>query len=247
MKISFCTTCMDRLIHLQEAYLQSIKNTDSYENREFILLNYNSKDLLDEWVKEKLNIFIENKLVKYYKTNEPENFIASHAKNIACKLATGDLIVNLDADNILVDNYCENLIKLFKENNIIVASRSRDRNGTSGSCGMIICKKEHFYSVNGYDENIYIGWGMDDTNFQFRCRMKNDLKLVYLDNNYNYCIPHSNEMRTKNFLCKNIEMTNEIGKKITTISYLNKEFVANKGKHWGKATLLENFQKIINI
>lgn len=238
---------MDRLFHLKKTYLNSISNTTSYENKEFILLNYNSKDDLDCWVKDNLSNYIENKLIKYYKTTEPNNFIASHAKNIAHKLATGDILVNLDADNILVNNFCENLINLFKENNIIVASKPKDKNNNIGTCGLIACKKHHFYSVNGYDENIFIGWGMDDTNFQFRCRMKNKLKLVTLDPDYNCCISHSNEVRTKNFICKDIEYTNYLSRKITEKAFYEKEYVANKNKNWGKAKLIENFEKIIKI
>ena len=247
MKISFCTTCMNRLFHLKETYLRSIKNTRTYFEKEFILLNYNSQDGMDDWVKNNLIDHIQSGLVVYYKTNEPMNFIATHAKNVSHKLADGKVLCNLDVDNILVENYCEKIFELFQEDKIIVACNPRDLSGNIGTCGMVLCKKEHFYSVNGYDENINLGWGMDDTNFQFRCRMKNDLKLVILNENYTKCIPHDNNVRTKCFKDKNIYYTQEISLKITQECAENKQYIANTDQHWGKAKLLKNFKEEVEI
>lgn len=235
MKISFCTTCMNRLFHLKETYLLNIKNT-SYENKEFILLNYGSKDNIDDWAKINLNKFIKEKVVKYYKTTEPKYWVAAHAKNIAHKLASGDILVNLDCDNFLVENYCEYLIDLFKEN-VIVASDYCDNEGNIGTCGLIASKKEHFYSVNGYDESFMVGWGMDDTNFQYRCRMKNNLKLIVQNRKYNKCIPHSDDIRVSNCENKNIIQTRKISENNLYKLANEKKYIANKNKEWGKANL----------
>jgi hypothetical protein len=232
---------MNRLFHLKETYLKSISNTKSYQNREFILLSYNSKDNLDGWVQDNLKNELESGLVAYYKTTEPENFIASHAKNIAHKLASGDILCNLDCDNILVKNYCENIKEIFAKEKIIVACNPKDKEGNIGTCGMILCRKNDFYSVNGYDENINLGWGMDDTNFQFRCRMHNNLRLVILDQNYTSCLSHSNEIRTKYFKLKDISVTNDMSLRITRESFENKDYIANKNREWGKAKLIKNF------
>lgn len=247
MKISFCTTCMNRLFHLKETYLQSIENTATYLHREFILLNYNSSDDIDEWVKKNLSDYIKSGLVCYYKTTDPKYFIASHAKNICHKLSSGDILCNLDVDNILVKNYCEKIKKIFEEENIIVACEPKDKDGNIGTCGMILCKKEHFYSVNGYDENIKLGWGMDDTNFQYRCRMQNNLKLIILDKEYTSCISHDNNIRTKYFINKDIYLTNEVSLKITQQCANEKKYVANADINWGKAKLLKNFSETIEI
>lgn len=246
MKISFCTTCMDRLFHLKETYLQSIKNTKSYSNREFLLLNYNSKDEIDDWVRSNLIEFIETGLVSYYKTTEPEYWVAAHAKNICHKLASGDLLANLDCDNILVENYCEYVVELFKEN-IILSSCPSDLYGNVGTCGLIVSRREHFYSVNGYDEKFNDGWGMDDTSYQFRCRMKNYLKLIVQDKKYNFCIPHSNEVRTKNCRNKDIIETKKIAESIVEKFAVQKDYVANKNFDWGKAKLIKNFNNYLEI
>lgn len=54
-KISFCTTCMDRLYHLKESLPINLINNSSYANIEFVVLNYNSKDEIDTWM-EKRNV-----------------------------------------------------------------------------------------------------------------------------------------------------------------------------------------------
>lgn len=236
MKISFCTTCMDRLFHLEKTYLKSIENTKSYPNREFILLNYSSKDDIDIWVKNNLSSFLEQNLVKYYKVINQKYWCAAHAKNICYKKASGDIIINLDSDNILIENYCEYIFDLFsKKENIIVASNSNDKFGNNGCCGMIACKKEHFYKVNGYDESFAVGWGMDDTNFQFRCRMENNLELVIQDGKYNLCLSHGNEIRTKNCMIKNIEKTKNISEALLIKTAQCENYIANIGRSWGEA------------
>jgi len=247
MKISFCTTSMDRLFHLKMTYLKSIINTNSYENREFVLLNYNSKDEIDEWAKENLLDFIKSGLVSYYKTDEPKYWIAAHAKNISQRLANGELLCNLDADNFLIPGYCEKIVEIFKKPNIILASDTEDLNGNNGCCGMIITKKNHFYSVNGYDESICLGWGMDDTNYQYRCRMHNNLDLVILDKKYTNCISHDNEIRTKNCQLKEIEFTKQLSYNLTHDCAVDKDYIANKNAHWGKAKLIKNFTQSIEI
>lgn len=245
MKISFCTTCMDRLSHLSQTYLLSIENTKSYEQREFILLNYASKDNMDDWVKTKLSNHINAGLVKYYKTNEPTCWSAAHAKNISQKLASGDILVNLDCDNILVEGYCEYLCGLFRKENVIVASNPTDKNGNNGSCGMIASKKEHFYNVKGYDENFNIGWGMDDTNYQYRCRMHNNLELIIQDIKYNLCLDHSNDIRTQNCKNKDIKLTRDLSEDRLKNIAKNKKYIVNK--IWGKANLEYNFKEKIII
>ena len=68
MKLSFLTACMDRLHHLKETYLYNISQSKSISkcDVEFVLLNYNSGDDIDEWVKlNTQNLDIEFKYLKF--------------------------------------------------------------------------------------------------------------------------------------------------------------------------------------
>ena len=193
---------MNRLFHLKETYLRNIDVLKSNKNVEFILLNYSSKDNIDEWVKNNLKKHIDSGLVSYYKIENQNYWVAAHAKNIAHKLAYGEILGNLDCDNFIVEGLYEELIRLF-DKNVIVCCEPKDNENNIGTCGMIFCKNKDFYSVNGYDEEINLGWGEDDRNFQFRCRMQNDLELVILNKNLTKCIGHTDEIRTKNCQIKN--------------------------------------------
>ena len=62
-KISICTNCMGRTYDLKRTYLKNIADNLDYPNVEFVLLNYNSKDDMDEWVKRYLSVFIEDGVV----------------------------------------------------------------------------------------------------------------------------------------------------------------------------------------
>lgn len=247
MKISFCTTCMGRLDHLQQTLpwnLMSHQDNDV----EFVVLNYNSQDNLDHWMKHSMSLHIETGILNYYTTTEPECFRPAHAKNIAHKVAQGDILVNLDADNFLIDTYVRWLRNMFTEReDIIVVSPSFDRQGIAGACGKIAAKKEHFYSVNGYDESMDQGWGADDTNFQFRCRMHNRLVMKECKKIHCMVLDHSSDRRVENFKMKNIEESSALSWKRLHEIAEREEYIANQDQHWGKATLLKNFSEKISI
>jgi hypothetical protein len=246
MKISFCTTCMDRLFHLEKTYITSIRNTQSYADKEFVLINYNSKDDTEDWVLKNLQDFIDSGIVNYYKTSDPKFWFSAHAKNVAHKLGKGDILVNLDCDNIIVQGYCEYLNNLFDRKDIIVASESADCDGNNGCCGMISSRREHFYNIRGYDESFDIGWGMCDTNYQYRCRMYNNLELVIQDKKYNKCIDHSNEIRTQNCLNKDIKLTRDLSESKLKKIAMEENYIVNN-ENWGSANLIHNFKNQIKI
>ena len=157
MKISFCTTCMGRLDHLKQTYLRNIESTSDYSNREFILLNYNSKDELHDWVTNNLDSYRKQGLVKYLFTLEPEHYISTHDKNIAHKNSSGDILINLDADVFIHPGICQHIIETMSNKNVIMVSHTLDADGNNGGSGKIAIRREHFFGINGYDESIRCG------------------------------------------------------------------------------------------
>ena len=73
LKISFCIPCMGRLHHLQETLPKNIEESSSYD-AEFIVLDYNSSDGLERWMKGNMMSHIKSGKVVYYKTIEPKYF-----------------------------------------------------------------------------------------------------------------------------------------------------------------------------
>jgi glycosyltransferase involved in cell wall biosynthesis len=229
---------MDRLLHLKQTYS---RNLDSCPDAEFILIDYGSNDGLESWVREELSDHLSSGRLKFFRTNEPIYFHASHAKNIAHKLASGDILCNLDSDIFVPKGFSRYIQSVFESNPLsIIAFESDDSYGNQGCAGIVISRRDHFYSVNGYDEDIREGWGYDDMNFQFRCRMQNSLKL-FVPPKMCFCIPHPNEIRTKNFPNKDIHKTMKISMELCEKAALKKDYIANKNRHWGKCLVFKNF------
>lgn len=237
MKISFCTTCMDRLYHLKQTYPVNIERSKTYADAEFVLLDYGGKDGVEEWVASNLEEHLKSGRLKFYRTDEPKYWVASHAKNIAHKKATGDILCNLDSDVFIPEGFCEFISSSFSENRkIVMAFNSEDGQGHNGCAGLVTATREDFYSVNGYDENINLGWGYDDMNYQFRVRMHNGLNL-FTPPPIISCMPHSNEVRTANCQLKDIHETMALSRNICEEAAISKNYIANMGVPWGETKI----------
>ena len=107
---------MNRCEDLKQTYLENIKMGVSIfgSQCEFILLNYNSKDDIDEWVIR--SNFGKYCNFKYLKTTKYQYFNMSVAKNIVGNNAIGNVLCWLDSDTKLTLNYVNKLKSLFTEN-----------------------------------------------------------------------------------------------------------------------------------
>lgn len=152
-KISFCTTCMNRLFHLKHTIERNIKNNLSYPDIEFVLINYNSSDGLDEWVRLNLMKYIDQGILNYYRTDEPEFFHASKAKNLAHFLSSGDIVCNLDGDNFTGKDYAFYINYLFNKHGLDLLAHFK-KSPYWGTEGRIVVTKENFLKLGGYDEYL---------------------------------------------------------------------------------------------
>jgi len=237
MKISFCTTCMDRLYHLRQTYPTNLERASTYKDAEFVLVDYGGKDGVEEWVRSEMKGHLDSGRLKFFRTDEPKYWVAAHAKNIAHKRASGDILCNLDADVTIPEGFCEYIADAFSKNRkMVMAFRSEDGQGHNGCAGLVTATREDFYSVNGYDESINLGWGYDDMNYQFRVRMQNGLDL-FTPPPIISCISHSNEVRTANCQLKDIQETMAVSQSICEEAAVSKDYVANKGVPWGEARI----------
>ena len=184
-KISFCIVCMNRLHQLKETLLTNISDNSDYKNLEFILLDYNSGDGLERWVKEHLTGFISSGLLVYYRTYEPEKFNHSHSKNMAFNLATGDIVCNINADHYTGPGFAAYVNNCFsnKPGSVLTTidyyNIRADYKPARDLYGKVCVKKSDFLKAGGFDEQM-VNYGFEDWDFVNRLELAG-LNRVFID------------------------------------------------------------------
>ena len=230
---------MNRLHHLVETLRENIPLLATMGDAELVLLNYGSTDGMHEWCMANLSRHMDSGLVRYFVTREPIYFVHPHAKNIAHRMALGDILVNLDADNYILEGYVKFLKECFSKGDCILASPTFDACGNPGCFGKIAVKKNFFCGVGGYDESIDYGWGWEDNHLINRMMWKYGLPVVVCDPSLCRTIFHSDEERVRHCKVKDMKSNMEETKSRLHELSLKKEYVANKGVNWGWAKDLD--------
>jgi hypothetical protein len=209
-KIAFCITCMNRLYHLQKTFEQNIKDNYLIDDIEFVLLDYNSNDGLDEWVYQNMKQYIDSGVLVYYKTFEPTHYLRSHSRNMAFRLANAHILCNLDADNFLGKGFAQFILREFELfDNIFYTSNY----SVPDTFGRVCVRKKDFLSVRGYNES-FVGYGFEDVDL-FNQLKKSGLKQKYFSNPtfYNVIIHSDKERISEEYMMKH--------KKYIYIAYIN--------------------------
>lgn len=193
MKISLCTVCMNRAHHVKQTLKKNIIDNEDYADTEFIILDYNSKDDLEDYVRTNLTEYINSKKLTYYKCNTHQYFNRTHSRNIAFKMATGEIICNVDADNFTGKGFAAYLNELFTQNQHCFYYA----NDRSDVIGRIAVSRSSFYKIGGFDERM-VYYGFEDSDFIHRL-MKSGLKAGIINNKqYLAALSHSNKDRIAN-------------------------------------------------
>ena len=245
-KISFCTTCMGRLYNLKETLPKNIEASKDYPLLEFVILDYNSNDELWKWMIHNMMSHIETGRVVYYRTTEPKYFSMAHSRNVAFKVATGEIVNNLDADNYVFNSeittkecWASYLNRMANDcpKKVIFAKGKRSMHGRIG-----FYKKEFMELLGGYNESL-LGYGHDDHDLVQRA-WKLGFIMYWWGGQYLDRIKTSQKEKDKN-MEKHWKETESINKKQSAQDIAAGKFKANEGTHWGKATLIKNFSEII--
>jgi len=163
------------------------------EEVEFVLLDYSSTDGLYEWCKN-LQEFIQSGILKYFRVENKIGYNRSHSRNMAMKLATGEIICNLDADNFLGENFAMFIIRLFEDKkNIFVTTNLLTRDAFGKACFL----KKDFLEVRGYNECL-TGYGVEDIDLFRRLSQKGLRQIVFRNQKYYGFIPHGFKERIIN-------------------------------------------------
>ena len=173
LKISYCTTCRGRLHHLQRTLPANMALERDNPQVEFVVLDYGSEDGTGAWIRQHYAKELESGRLRYARTEAP-HFEMAHAKNMAHRLATGDVLCNLDADNFLAPGYSAWLAETFRDHTDSITNHGAITTRLKGAFegkslkdtrGRIALTRENFERLHGYNEKFshYIGGDNDLT------------------------------------------------------------------------------------
>ena len=220
-KISVCTVSMNRLHHVRETLPVNIKENLSYPNVEFILLDYNSSDSLEDWVRSSMKTYIESGILKYYRTLEPSYFQLSHSRNMVTSLSSGDILCMVDGDNYAGVDYAHWINSIFvqKGKNAVVSTFFREKGLLyADTGGKLSFHRDLLASVRGYDES-FIDYGMEDRDLVLRLVKAGGIRVPLENTAYMRFIGHSAFERIKNYhLINNLHAVY-----LDAVSYLKEE------------------------
>jgi len=238
-KISICTNCMNRTSDLMQTYEQNIIDNPQAD---FVLLNYNSQDNMDEWVATALQTYIDAGVLNYYKTTEPKYYSMAHSRNITFKLAQGDIINSVDGDHFTNKGFAQKINEIANAYNdkltVLVKSKQKNR----GRIGMF---KETFISLGGYNEDLE-GYGFEDEDLLLRA-YHTGCRVIRYGGAYMRITDDHSRHPTENYKNKDWQFTQRRNILLSLLGITMKQYVANTNRHWGKATLLKNFRERIKI
>lgn len=144
--LSIITTCKGRLEHLR----QSLPRMAAQAGTETIVVDYDCPDGTGDWVAQHFP------QVRVVRVKGVEGFNASHARNIGARAATTPWLGFFDADILLADGFSARVVPALRDRHYYRASPV-----TLQTWGSIICHRDDFFRVSGYDE-AYTGWGGED-------------------------------------------------------------------------------------
>jgi len=198
-RIFFCTTCKNRAEYLKQTLPSNLAGNRYAKT---LLLNYNSQDDLEDYIKDKQERDVEAGRLIVYRFTEPGPFRMAHAKNLAHRLALregADLLVNMDADNFAGEHFDKYVAEQFHRGSrqFLWGRMIKDGSMTRGITGRIAVTRAGFLLAGGYDEK-YCTWSPDDKDFNARLRglgyRPEEIPRKFLN-----ALPHNQKVRFKEY------------------------------------------------
>ena len=210
MKVSIIITCHNYARYLSRAIRSALNQFFSKDKYEIIVVDDASTDETKNVIAS-YSGFIRPIILK-------ENVGLAQARNIGIKVAMGQYVINLDADDYFDENilYVESLF-LSLNNNI---------GAVSCDYYLVSEKEEHIKRISGEKEPIACGVmfrkdllieiGLYDKSF--KAREEEDLRIRFLKkhNIFNVPLPLYRYRKHGKNLTNNVEKMDEYGEKLTT-------------------------------
>jgi hypothetical protein len=232
--IAFVITCRDRLKNLKQTLALNLGALRTGES--ITVLDYNCSQGTFDWVKDTFPGELSYKQLHLYRESTLPRYVAAHAKNVAHILgvrAGGEVLVNLDADNILVPEYMETL----RSNNWVKLRCLAAKKWSAAATGRIAVRTDTFLELGGYNELLTVGYGYEDTDFGERVRNDNPGMFLHLSMPPNSFVENCG-LRGAGQPLSCAESLKRHGD-LSRADIAAGHFKANVGRHWGEANLVD--------
>lgn len=234
--ISFCTSAMDRFDHLLATFPRNIEDNADFPACEFLLLDYSCPDpRTAAWASRELQPHIAAGRVNYYHYAGARFFSHSHARNLAFRLAVGDIVCNLDADNFAGPGFARYVAAQLADGKSFLRGPLDGR----GLGGRICLWRTHWERVGGYDERMS-GWGWEDVDLVNRLLLSGLTGHAALPETFCQTIPHGNELRMLHHAESNRRVSAAHNKVFVDENRANRCLCPN-GASFGRGRVQKNF------
>jgi glycosyltransferase involved in cell wall biosynthesis len=189
-RIAFVTTCKSRLHHLQQTLPQWVAEVPD----EIVVVDYGCPQGAGDWVRE---IFPQ---VTVIRVDDDPGFCLARARNSGAAAVQAEWICFIDADVMVNRGWVEWMRSQlvpghFYRAGLVFGVRDLE------TWGSVIVPREAFERIGGYDE-VFSGWGGEDTDFYNRLRMIGLTESEY-PQRFVKAIAHSDTERFAYSLLKN--------------------------------------------
>ncbi len=181
-EISFITTCMGRLEHLQQSLPTWLVQPDC----EVVVVDYSCPQRSGDWVEN------THPGVKVVRVEGQPYFNVSKARNAGARVASGRWFCMVDADVLLAPGFATEA-KLLLDAGCFLRV---EQGAPNDLMGMVMISRGAFNAVGGYDE-VMEGWGAEDLDMYLRLHHIGQRQTA-LPARLLTAIPHGDALRTQN-------------------------------------------------
>lgn len=223
MLISLCTPCMGRTHDLMEVMDSRIMAALYSPPVEIVVVNYNSRDGLDEYMAG-LDLPDQVRLT-YRHYSGREHWHMAHGFNLAALAGNGQYIWIMGTDLYLSLDAVAHVRELIEKRNDpwLLAMKFK---------GQIVCRKDIFIEAGGYDERFEF-YGQEGEELNERLRRRGH-KPGIMSNRVMKVLPTERDDKVKNYRIK-AHMTDmsRLMRPIYEQCKRDQVMKANEGKDWG--------------
>lgn len=226
MIISLCVPSMNRTHDLKVALPAMIKAAQASPPCEISLVNYNSTDDLDEWIR---TVEIPDDVIfSYRKYSGRDYYHMAHARNLSVVNSKGDYIAIGSADMVPAEDY----FKIARE---MIETDHYTWIQDKVLQGFIICQRKEFIAAGGYDENFEF-YGPEDRDLALRLHRRAG-KYGYLPRRHVGVIRTSKHDKHLNYRtdATEVERRNSSWYQVEN-NAINFRLEVNRGRPWGQWT-----------